>query len=107
MPGLPGRDGIAELLASIAGLSEWPDEAELDEGRAEMRRRAVRANELARAAAPALIRLADDPDPAVRAAAPRLLAAVAVPSLAGLLIGLLGTEGDAGVRGGSLAPWGL
>jgi HEAT repeat protein len=100
VPGLPGREGIAELLASIAELSEWPDETELDEDRTEMLRQAVRANELARAAAPALIRLADDPDPAVRAAAPKLLVAVAVPDLAGLLIGLLGTESDAGVRRG-------
>jgi len=54
------------------------------------------------AAAPALARLAGDPDPAVRAAAPKLLVAVAVavPDLAALLIGLLGTEGDAGVRRG-------
>ncbi|MGI5242045.1 HEAT repeat domain-containing protein [Dactylosporangium sp. CA-139066] len=101
-PGLPGRDGIAELLASIAELSEWPDETELDEDDAEMLRQAARANALALAAAPALIRLADDPDPAVRAAAPKLLIVVAakVPDLTGLLIGLLGTEDDAGVRRG-------
>jgi hypothetical protein len=102
VPGLPGREGIAELVASIAGLSEWPDETELDEVRAGMLRQAVRASELVVAVAPALIRLADDADPAVRAAAPKLLVAVAaaVPDLPRLLIGLLGTEGDAGVRRG-------
>jgi hypothetical protein len=102
VPCLPGREGIAELLASIVELSEWPDETELDEDRREMLHLAVRANKLAVAAAPALIRLCDDPDPAVRAAAPKLLVAVAVavPDLAGLLIGLLGTESDAGVRRG-------
>lgn len=101
-PGLPGRDGIAKLLTSIAELGEWPDETELDEDGAEMLRHAARANALAMAAAPALIRLIDDPDPAVRAAGPKLLVAVAakVPDLAGLLIGLLGTEHDAGVRRG-------
>ncbi|WP_432825173.1 HEAT repeat domain-containing protein [Dactylosporangium sp. CA-092794] len=101
-PGLPGRERIAELLTSIAKLSEWPDETELDEGGAEMLRQAVRANALAMAAAPTLVRLTDDPDPAVRAAAPKLLVAVTakVPDLAGLLIGLLGTEDDAGVRRG-------
>jgi hypothetical protein len=89
VPCLPGREGIAELLASIVELSEWPDETELDEDRREMLHLAVRANKLAVAAAPALIRLCDDPDPAVRAAAPELLVAVAVavPDLAGLLIG--------------------
>jgi HEAT repeat protein len=101
-PGGPGREGIAELLASIAELGEWPDETELDEDGAEMLRHAVRANALAVAAAPALIRLVGDPDPAVRAAAPKLLVAVAaaIPGLAGLLTGLLGTEDDAGVRSG-------
>ena len=102
VPGLPGREAVAELLASIAELSEWPDESELDEHSAGMFRQAVRAHELAVAAAPALAGLAGDPDPAVRAAAPKLLVAVAVavPDLAALLIGLLGTEGDAGVRRG-------
>ncbi len=41
VPGLPGREAIAELLASIAELSQWPDEAGLDEDRAGMLRRAV------------------------------------------------------------------
>lgn len=102
VPGLPGREGIAGLLASIAGPGEWPGETGLGEDRAEMLRQAARANELAATAAPALVRLADDPDPAVRAAVPELLVAVAgaVPDLADLLIGLLGTEGDAGVRRG-------
>jgi hypothetical protein len=101
-PGLPGRAGIAELLASIAELGEWPDETELDEDRAEMLRQAARANALASAAAPTLMRLVDDPDAGVRAAAPKLLVAVAarIPDLAGLLIGLLGTEDDAAVRRG-------
>jgi hypothetical protein len=102
VPGLPGREGVAGLLASVADLSEWPDEAELGADRAGMLRRAVRANELVAAAAPALVRLAGDPDPAVRAAVPKLLVAVAVavPDLAGLLVGLLGTEGEARVRRG-------
>ena len=101
-PGLAGRAGIAELLTSIAELRQWPDSADLDEDGAEMLRQARRANALATAAAPTLIRLADDLDPAVRAVAPKLLVAVAaeVPELAGLLIGLLGTEGEAGVRRG-------
>lgn len=101
-PGLPGRDGIAKLLTSIADLSDWPEEAELDDDGAEMLRQAGRANALAVAAAPALTRLVDDPDPAVRAVAPKLLGVVAgkTPELAGLFIGLLGTEGDAGVRRG-------
>jgi hypothetical protein len=100
--GLPGRDRIAALLASIAELGEWPAETELDEDTAEMLRQARRANALALAAAPALIRLIDDPDPAVRTAAPNLLVTVAakVPDLAGLLIGLLGTEEDAEARRG-------
>ncbi|GLW31950.1 hypothetical protein [Actinoplanes regularis] len=100
LPGLPGRTGIAELLASIADLSEWPDEDELDEDDAEMRRQVARAGALAVAAAPALLRLLDDPDPAVRAAVPKLLVAVAtaLPDLAGLLLGLLGTEEDAETR---------
>jgi hypothetical protein len=107
-PGLPGREGIAELLTSIAGLSEWPDETGRDEDGAGMLRQAVRANAIAAAAAPALVRVADDPDPAVRAAVPKLLVAVAVavPDLAGLLIGLLGTEGDAGARRGLLGALG-
>jgi HEAT repeat protein len=102
VPGLPGRDGIAELLTSMAQLGEWPDETELDEDGAEMLRHAARANALAIAAAPTLIRLIDDPDPAVRSVGPKLLVAVAVaiPDLDGLLIGLLGTEHDAGVRRG-------
>ena len=101
-PGLPGRAGIAELLASITDLSDWPDETGLDKNGAEMLRQAARANAIAAAEAPALVRLADDPDSAVRAAVPKLLVAVAatVPDLAGLLIGLLGTEDDAGARRG-------
>lgn len=100
VPGLPGRAGIAELLASIAHLGEWPDEATLDEDRAEMFRQNKRANAIAVAAAPALVRLADDADPVVRAAVPKLLVAIAaaIPDLVDVLIGLLGTEEDAGVR---------
>ncbi|MDI6105036.1 hypothetical protein QLQ12_41270 [Actinoplanes sp. NEAU-A12] len=101
-PGLPGRNGIAELLASIAELGEWPDETELDEYRAEMLRHAMQAHALAAAATPVLVPLVDDPDPAVRAAAPQLLVAVAAATtdLAGLFIDLLGTEDDADVRKG-------
>jgi hypothetical protein len=84
----------------IAELIEWPDETELDDDRAAMLRQAARANALASAAVPTLIRLVDDPDAGVRAAAPKLLVAVAarIPDLAGLLIDLLGTEDDAAVR---------
>ncbi|MBL7258950.1 hypothetical protein [Paractinoplanes lichenicola] len=99
-PGLPGRDAIAQLLADVADVAEWPDEAELDdEGTIEMRRQAVRAHALAVAAAPALTALADDPDPAVRAAAPKLLVAIdaATP---GLFVSLLGTEDNAEARMG-------
>src|SRR6185436_9851956 len=46
-PGLPGRDGIAKLLASIAELRDWPDDSELDDDGAEMLRQARRANALA------------------------------------------------------------
>lgn len=105
-PGLPGRDGIAELLASIVDTGDWPTEAELDEDEDEdgagMLRQAARANALVAAAVPTLARLADDPDPALRAAVPKLLVTVAaeVPDLPGLLIGLLGTEDDAGTRMG-------
>jgi hypothetical protein len=93
-PGLPGRDGIAELLAGIAGYTGRP--ADTDPDRFPMRRELIRANEVAVAAAPALVRLLDDPDPAVRAAAPPLLVTVAaaVPDLPAVLVGLLGTEGD-------------
>jgi hypothetical protein len=61
---------------------------------------ATRANALAVDAAPALIRLTDGPDPAVRSAAPKLLVSVAaaVPDLAGLLVALLGSEDGAAVR---------
>jgi hypothetical protein len=99
-PSLPGRAEIAKLLAGIATLGEWPDDVELDEDDAEMLGHARQTNALALAAAPTLIRLVDDTDPAVRAAAPKLLIAVAakVPDLAGLLIGLLGTEDDAVAR---------
>ncbi|MCY1139274.1 hypothetical protein OWR29_14840 [Actinoplanes sp. Pm04-4] len=62
---LPGRHGIAELLASIAG-------AELGDGGA-MDRRIRKARKLIAAAAPALAVLAADPDPAVRAAMAKLL----------------------------------
>lgn len=97
---LPGREGIAELLTSIVRLDDWPDETALDDDTVEMLHHAVRANALAVAAAPALTRLVDDPDPAVRAAAPALLVALPVPDLDGVLVGLLGTEDDARVRRG-------
>ncbi|GGN79858.1 hypothetical protein GCM10010112_54860 [Actinoplanes lobatus] len=99
-PELPGRDGIAELLAGIADLREWPDEEKLDEDGAEMLRQAVRANALAVAALAPLTGLAADPDPRVRAAAPKLLVALgpAVPDLPALLTGLLNTEADPAVR---------
>ncbi|MEU8005178.1 hypothetical protein AB0B66_28815 [Catellatospora sp. NPDC049111] len=101
-PDLPGRAGIAELLTSIADIDGWQDAAELDEDGLEMLREATRANALACAAGPALARLVDDPDPAVRAAAPKLLVTVAatIPDLAALLISLLRTEDDAEARGG-------
>jgi hypothetical protein len=106
-PGTPGRERVAELLTSIADLGEWPDETELDEDGAEMLRHAVRANALAVAAAPTLVPLVDDPDPAVRAAAPRLLVAVAATTvdLADLFVGLLGTEDHADVRRGLFDAW--
>ncbi|WP_433788811.1 hypothetical protein [Actinoplanes sp. CA-252034] len=102
VPRLPGRDGIAELLTSIVQVGDWPDEADLDEDTIVMRRHAVRAHTLAVAAAPVLLRLADDTDPEVRAVAPSLLVALApaVPDLAGLLLGLLGSETDLKVRTG-------
>ncbi|MBB4690904.1 hypothetical protein [Paractinoplanes abujensis] len=98
-PGAPGRDGIAQLLTSVADLAGWPDEADLpDERRVAMRGLAARAHALAVAAAPALSALADDPDPGVRGAAPKLLAALGVDGLDSLLIGLLGTEDDPAAR---------
>ncbi|MEU8663395.1 hypothetical protein AB0C31_42900, partial [Actinoplanes philippinensis] len=104
VPGLPGRGRIAELLTSIAAISERPDETEPDEDDqhaedlVEMRRQAVRAHALVVDAAPSLVCLANDLDPAMRAAAPKLLLAAAVPDLAGLLLGVLETEREPGVR---------
>ncbi|MEU8660155.1 hypothetical protein [Actinoplanes philippinensis] len=102
VPGLPGRDGIVELLTSIVQVGDWPEESALDDDAVVMRRHAVRAHALAVAAAPVLLRLADDADPEVRAVAPQLLVAVApaVPDPAGLLLGLLGSETDLKVRTG-------
>jgi hypothetical protein len=102
--GLPGRGGIAELLTSIAELSEGSDETELDEydqydeDLVEMRRQAALAHALVLDAAPNLVRLANDPDSAVRTAAPKLLLAAAVPDLADLLISVLETEDEVDVR---------
>jgi hypothetical protein len=103
--GLPGREGIIELLAGIVELGDWPD---LDEDGAEMLRHAARANALAVAAAPALLRLVDDPEPAVRAAAPKLLVALvpAVPDLPDLFLGLLDSEADPKVRAGLIEALG-
>ncbi|GAA1653902.1 hypothetical protein GCM10009828_099070 [Actinoplanes couchii] len=103
-PELPGRDGIVELLASIAEIGEWPDDPDRDEDDAEMCRQASRAHVLVTAAAPRLLRLADDPSPLVRAAAPKLLVALgpAIPDLPELLLRLHGTEVDVPAKMGLL-----
>ena len=107
VPGLPGREGIAGLLAGIAGPGEWPGATGLGEDRAEMLRQAARASELAATAAPALVRLADDPDPAVRAAVPELLVAwpgrsPVSPACSSACSAPRATPGSGG---GCLVPW--
>ncbi len=94
LPGAPGRDGVAELVAGIADLSEWPDDDELGTDDP-----LWQAHELVVAAAPRLSGLAADPDPMVRAAMTELLVAVApdVPGSAALLTGMLGAETDPAV----------
>jgi hypothetical protein len=99
-PALPGRAGIAGWLASVADLTEWPAEDELDEHGAMMLRNARLAHARIAAAVPTLVGLAADPDPELRAGMPRLLAALTdeVPGLTGLLIGRLTAEDDPAVR---------
>ncbi|GIJ45585.1 hypothetical protein Val02_24710 [Virgisporangium aliadipatigenens] len=103
-PHLPGREGIAALLTSITDLGGWPEDTARDADGAEMRRHATRARALVAAAAPALLRLVDDPAASVRGAVPKLLVTVAatVPDLPHLFLGLLDTEADAEVRTGLL-----
>jgi hypothetical protein len=98
--GLPGRAGVAQWLAGVADLTEWPAEDELDEHTGMMLRHARQAHARAAAAVPALTSLTADPDPEVRAAVPGLLAVLtdAVPGLTGLLIGRLTDEEDPAVR---------
>ncbi|WP_250007966.1 hypothetical protein [Actinoplanes sp. M2I2] len=103
-PGPAGRQRIAELLTSIAEAGEGSAETELseydrdDEDWVEMHRQTGRAYALIMDAAPDLIGLSGDPDARVRAVAPKLLLAAAVTDLADLLINVLRTEDDPGVR---------
>lgn len=90
-PGTAGRDGIAELLASIGAVDEWPVDGEGD-----MVARTRQARELIAAAAPGLVGLAGDEDQALRAAMPRLL--TICPGSRDVLLGRMAVETDAGVR---------
>ncbi len=95
-PDTPGRDGIAGWLASVADLTHWPDEDTLDEDRAEMLRYARRANARIVTVGPALLALAADPDPALRAEVPKLLVAIQgdLPGVADLFMARLVEEDE-------------
>ncbi|WP_327001294.1 hypothetical protein OHA72_40070 [Dactylosporangium sp. NBC_01737] len=71
-PGVPGRDGIAELLASIGAAGNWPFEVAGDDDEfGATVARIGRARQLI--AGGDLLGLAADPDPWLRAAMPPLL----------------------------------
>ncbi|MFF5232665.1 hypothetical protein [Dactylosporangium sp. NPDC000521] len=73
-PGIPGRDGIAGLLASICAVEYWPfDDPGEDEEFAATVARTAQARQLVNAAAPSLLDLVTDPDPGLRAELPKLL----------------------------------
>ncbi|MEV0130631.1 hypothetical protein AB0H83_19475 [Dactylosporangium sp. NPDC050688] len=98
-PGTPGRDGIAELLASIGAADDWPLDADDDEDFAAMVERIGHARQLITAAGPDLLGLAADPDPALRAALQPLLTICAGdPRVAATLAARFAVEADAGVR---------
>lgn len=98
-PGTPGRDGIAELLASIGAVDDWPLDAGDDEEFAAMVKRIGQARQLIATAGPDLLALAADPDPALRAALPPLLTICAGdPRVAATFAARFAVEADAGVR---------
>lgn len=103
-PGTPGRAEVCELLASICAWDQWPldvlsdPEIEVDDELLGLVRRIERARTLVTASAPALRELLADPDPALRAAVPRLLTVTGTGAeLADLLLRRLAVETAPGV----------
>ncbi|MEV4514448.1 hypothetical protein AB0K00_36485 [Dactylosporangium sp. NPDC049525] len=97
-PGLPGRDGIAELLAGIGAAESWPFEDGDDDE--DFRAMVARIGQARRLIAGTDLRgLAADPDPRLRAAMPPLLAIGGDDAgTAELFLRRFGAETDGDVR---------